>query len=121
MGFCYGGGKALRYTVERRPTAATVVCYGKPVTDVQQLSKLQAPVCGIFGRQDVQIPVPVVEEFQNALDSAKVESNVRIYDGVGHAFWKDMQQIQRGEQPQTQAYAQCSDFLRKFFEFKVST
>lgn len=116
MGFCYGGGKALRYTIDQRPTAATVVVYGMPVTDVDQLQRLQAPVCGIFGRNDLQFSMTLLEDFQQALRQAKVEgSDVRIYDGVGHAFWKDMAQIQRGDEPQTQAYKQCTDFLHKFF------
>eukprot|EP00966_Prymnesium_polylepis_P299858 6929484-Prymnesium_polylepis.1 len=44
MGFCYGGGKAIRYTTEVRPSAATVIYYGSPVSDVAALSKLKAPV-----------------------------------------------------------------------------
>ena len=40
MGFCLGGGKAIRYTTERRPEAATVIFYGSPLTDVNGLRKL---------------------------------------------------------------------------------
>ena len=29
MGYCFGGGKAIRYTTARQPSAATVVCYGE--------------------------------------------------------------------------------------------
>ena len=41
---------------------------------------------------------------------------VHVYDGVGHAFWKDMEQIERGQQPQTDAYEQCVSFLREYFD-----
>ncbi len=44
LGFCYGGGKALRYTTQARPSAATVVYYGRPLTDPSELAPLQAPV-----------------------------------------------------------------------------
>ncbi len=115
MGFCYGGGKAIRYTIERRPDAATVVCYGSPVTNLDDLKRLRAPVCGIFGRDDVQFPVPLLNEFRTALDEANVIHDIRVYDGVGHAFWSDMKQIERGDEPQISAYRQCTDFLRQFF------
>lgn len=115
MGFCYGGGKALRYAVQRRPNAATVVFYGSPVTDTEELKRLQAPVCGVFGKDDVQFPMPLLEQFQQALNLAQVENDIQIYSGVGHAFWKDMEQIERGDEPQLSAYRQCTSFLRRFF------
>ena len=54
-------------------------------------------------------------KFQIALDQANIVNDVRVYDGVGHAFWKDMEQIERGKQPQTDAYEQCISFLREYF------
>ena len=114
-GFCYGGGKAIRYTTQRKPDAATVVFYGSPVTDVQQLQQLQAPVCGIFGSEDAQFSSSLLDNFQRSLDDAGVVNDVRVYDGVGHAFWKDANQIIRGDQPQADAYKQCTIFLKDFF------
>ncbi|CAJ1959283.1 unnamed protein product [Cylindrotheca closterium] len=116
LGFCYGGGKAIRYTTQRRRDAATVVFYGMLVTDTQELQNLEAPVCGIYGRNDVQFPIPLLEEFQNALTKAQVEKDVKIYEGVGHAFWKNMEGVRHGNQPQQQALQQCTTFLRKFFD-----
>ena len=115
MGFCYGGGKAIRYTTQVRPDAATVICYGSPIVDSAILSNLKAPVCGIFGELDMQFPVSQIEEFQNALSTANVGFDVRVYDDVGHAFWKDMEQISEGEQPQTDAYKQVTSFLSMYF------
>ena len=115
MGFCYGGGKAIRYTTQCKQDAATVVFYGSPVTDVNELKKLKAPVCGVYGSNDAQFPKPLLDKFQLALDEANIVNGVRVYDGVGHAFWKDMEQIERGQQPQTDAYEQCISFLREYF------
>ena len=115
MGFCLGGGKAIRYTTVRRPEAATVIFYGSPLTDVNRLRKLKGPVCGIFGSKDAQFPAALLHQFKTSLNEAGVESDVQIYDGVGHAFWTEMEQVRRGEQPQTDAYEQCTSFLRKFF------
>lgn len=116
MGFCYGGGKAIRYTSTCRPDAATVVFYGSPVTDVDELKRLKAPVCGVYGSQDAQFPKTLLDKFQSALNKAGVENDVRVYDGVGHAFWSDMEQIERGDRPQEEAYGQCISFLRRFFD-----
>ena len=113
MGFCYGGGKAIRYTCERKNEAATIVCYGSPLSDVQQLKKLRKPVCGVFGSLDVQFPPPVLEKFRSALQQANVDSNIQVYDGVGHAFWSDMDQIREEKQPQLDAYRQITAFIKK--------
>ena len=115
VGFCYGGGKAIRYTTQRKRDAATVVFYGSPVTDVNELQRLNAPVCGVFGSKDAQFPSSLLDNFQSSLDDAGVENDIRVYDGVGHAFWKDVDQIERGCQPQLDAYNQCTTFLREFF------
>jgi carboxymethylenebutenolidase len=121
MGFCYGGGKAIRYTTQCRPTATTVVCYGSPVTDVESLARLEKPVCGIFGRDDMQFPMSLVEQFDAALEEAGVEnSDVTVYDGVGHAFWSDMDEIKQKEQPQYDAYQRVVDFLKRNFDKPAS-
>lgn len=91
MGFCYGGGKAIRYTTERRPNAATVICYGTPLLDIEALARLEKPVCGIFGAKDIQFPMKLLNQFRQALMDANVEQDIRVYDGVGHAFWSDME------------------------------
>jgi len=113
MGFCYGGGKAIRYTTQRQPHAATVVCYGSPLTDVEELSKLQKPVCGVFGRNDAQFSTSLLTTFQESLTEANVEQDIKIYEGVGHAFWADMDQVRSGAQPQADAYSQVTGFLER--------
>ena len=116
MGFCYGGGKAIQFTTQCRRNAATVIFYGKPVTDVKELAKLNGPVCGIYGRDDIQFPMPLIDEFQSALNNAGVTTSIEVYHDVGHAFWKDMEQIHNQEQPQTTAYEQCTGFLKDYFD-----
>ena len=54
----------------------------------------------------------------NLYIQAGVEHTVVSYDGVGHAFWKDMGQIARQEAPQAEAYELATGFLRVFFEAK---
>ena len=78
MGFCYGGGKAIRYTTQCRQDAATVIFYGSPVTDVDELKRLKAPVCGIYGKNDAQFSKALLDNFQSALNEANVKNDVHI-------------------------------------------
>ena len=113
MGFCYGGGKAIRYTTQRQPDAATVICYGSPLADANELQRLTKPVCGVYGADDFQFPKAQLDAFHIALkETGNADHELRIYDGVGHAFWKDMKQIERQEQPQYDAYQQIVGFLK---------
>ena len=54
--------------------------------------RAQAPVLGVFGVDDVQIPPELVRRFQEALETSRIEHEVISYHGVGHAFWRDMAQ-----------------------------
>jgi carboxymethylenebutenolidase len=96
MGFCYGGGAALRYSLSDPRLAGTGVFYGTLVTDADRLAALPGSVLGIFGADDVSIPVAEAEAFEEALATAGVPHDVRIYEGVGHAFVGGMDEIRAG-------------------------
>lgn len=96
MGFCYGGGKALQYSLRNRDLAATGIFYGSLESDPAVLAQLPGPVLGIFGAED-QAPSPeMVAAFEAGLTAAGVEHEITIYEGVGHAFVTDMAAIQQG-------------------------
>jgi carboxymethylenebutenolidase len=89
IGFCYGGGVALRHAVQNPQIAATVNLYGDTIDNPQEFGALLEsgkPLLGIFGEDDQQIPVSEVEAFDAALDEAGIPNEVTIYPGVGHAF-----------------------------------
>ena len=89
MGFCYGGGVALRHAVNNPAIAATVNLYGATIDDPAAFGALLTtggPVLGIFGEVDQQIPIREVERFEAALEQAGINHVVTIYPGVGHAF-----------------------------------
>jgi carboxymethylenebutenolidase len=112
MGFCYGGGKALQYSLHTDRVAATGVFYGSLVTDPDVLSRLPGPLLGIFGAEDRSIPVAEVEAFEAALDKASVHNQITIYDGVGHAFVSDVDTIEAGGAPGA-AWAEFLAFLQE--------
>jgi len=96
MGFCYGGGKALQYSLHSDQVAATGIFYGSLVTDPAALRALPGPVLGIFGGADQSIPVEEVQAFEQALDSLDIPNQISIYPGEGHAFVQSIEEIRQG-------------------------
>lgn len=96
MGFCYGGGKSLQFSLRNPEIAGTGIFYGALESDPALLRRLPGPVLGIFGEED-QAPSPdQVQRFQTGLDAAGIPNQVTIYPGVGHAFVTDIDSIRAG-------------------------
>lgn len=86
VGWCFGGGQSLNLALNNSDMDATVIYYGSLVTDTETLSSIQWPVLGIFAELDKGIPVETVTEFESALNKLNIDNQIRIYDGVDHAF-----------------------------------
>ena len=88
LGWCFGGGQSLQLALSSQdhPLAATIVYYGRLLTDNASLAKIKWPVLGIFGDQDKSISVDSVKAFEMALNSNGIPNEIYIYKGVGHAF-----------------------------------
>lgn len=87
IGWCFGGAWSLQTALAHPDKIdATVIYYGRLVTDTEQLKSLQMPVLGIFGEEDEGIPAEQAKEFETALNNAGVENSIHIYEGAGHAF-----------------------------------
>ncbi len=112
MGFCYGGGKALEYSLHNDRVAATGIFYGTLITDPAQLQTLPGPVLGVFGETDQSIPVAEVQTFQQALNTAGITNQITIYPGQGHAFIESIEGIRAGG-AQGEAWQEFLNFLDK--------
>ena len=110
MGFCYGGGTSLRYSLGNGTFAATVLFYGTPIADVERLRALRGPVLGIFGGADSSIPLAEVDGLRAALAAAGVEHTISVYPGQPHAFVTDIEAIRAGG-PQQEAWNELLAFL----------
>lgn len=87
IGWCFGGGWSLQAALALpEQIDATVIYYGRLVTDASELEKLGMPVLGIFGSEDQGIPPEEVHAFEEALNSAGVNNSIYIYEGANHAF-----------------------------------
>ena len=87
IGWCFGGGWSLQTGLLLPGRVdATVIYYGRLVTDAEQLQRLESPILGIFGALDRGIPVASVREFETALRSAGKPAEIHVYEDADHAF-----------------------------------
>lgn len=86
IGWCMGGGYSLALAAVEPRLAACVMNYGRLVTDPNTIEKLRTPILGNFGADDRGIPPADVKAFDAALKKAGKSSDMKIYDGAGHAF-----------------------------------
>ncbi|MCA9681394.1 MAG: dienelactone hydrolase family protein, partial [Myxococcales bacterium] len=87
IGWCFGGGWSLAAALANpQEVDAAVIYYGHLVTDREELSRLRAPVLGIFGELDNGIPVATVREFESVLAELGKEASIHVYPGADHAF-----------------------------------
>jgi carboxymethylenebutenolidase len=86
IGWCMGGGWALKLTMKEPRLAAAVINYGQLATDPAAIANIRPPLLGNFGANDRGIPPADVKVFENALKQTGHDVDIKIYDGAGHAF-----------------------------------
>jgi carboxymethylenebutenolidase len=86
VGWCFGGGWALRLAVHQPRLAACAVNYGELPTNPEQIQAIRCPVLGNFGALDPGITPAKVRAFEAAMKQAGKSINAKIYPGASHAF-----------------------------------
>lgn len=86
IGWCMGGGWSIKLAVDQPKLAACIVNYGSLPTDPGNIGKIKAPVEGNFGVEDRGIPAESVRAFEAAMKAAGKTTDIKIYDGAGHAY-----------------------------------
>ncbi|HUO26754.1 MAG TPA: dienelactone hydrolase family protein [Candidatus Aquilonibacter sp.] len=86
IGWCMGGGYSLDVALQEPTLAADVINYGHLATDTDALSKINAPILGLFGAQDRGITPDDVHKFEATMKQLGKKIDVHIYDDAGHAF-----------------------------------
>ncbi len=83
IGFCWGGGLAIR-AAQVSNIAAAVSFYGTRLADYLS-DPLKAPVQGHWGTEDGHAPAEMLAE----LKAYYPDVEIHTYDGAGHAFAND--------------------------------
>lgn len=87
LGWCFGGRQSVELATSGEQLDATIVYYGGGMaTSTEQLAPINWPVLGVFGDQDQSIPVAMVNDFEQSLNTLNIENEIYMYEGVGHAF-----------------------------------
>ena len=99
-GFCWGGRVVWLYAAHSRELDAGVAFYGRLISDktelqplsvIEQVSQLKAPVLGQYGALDKGIPVADVEKMRAALKIAgkSPPDAITVHPGADHGFMAD--------------------------------
>ena len=96
MGFCFGGGAALRYATIDERIAAVADFYGALIFEPERLARIRGPLLAVFGDQDPQFPADDIAAFDRALTEAGVDHDIEVFAGEGHAFVAGIEAIQAG-------------------------
>ena len=86
VGWCFGGGWSLQAALMGgKQTAACVMYYGMPETDIEKLKTINGPVLGIFAEKDAWITPAKVKDFETVMKKASKKLTVKMYN-ADHAF-----------------------------------
>jgi carboxymethylenebutenolidase len=97
-GFCWGGRIVWLYAAHNPRLKAAVAWYGRLTGDLDTLhpkqplylvKSLKAPVLGLYGADDKNIPLEIVKLMQADLKAAKSRSEIVIYPAAPHGFNAD--------------------------------
>ena len=113
IGWCMGGGYALDFTVAEPRLAASVINYGHLMVDPKTIASIKPPILGNFGANDMGIPPADVKAFDAALKKAGKSSDIKIYEGAGHAFMNPNNTAGYVKAAADDAWARIDSFLGK--------
>jgi carboxymethylenebutenolidase len=86
VGFCYGGGMALRCATETGAVDCAVGFYGRITVD--EVPKLKIPIMMQYAGDDKNINAGIAD-FRTALEANNVQYSMNMYPGTGHGFHND--------------------------------
>lgn len=111
IGWCMGGGYSLAAALNIDQLAASVICYGRLITEEDEIQKIACPVLGIFGAADRGIPEASVKVFERS--AQKLDKNVRttIYPAAGHGFMNPNNKTGYDEKATEDAWQRIYAFL----------
>jgi len=112
IGWCMGGSWSLKLAVDQPKLAACVVNYGWLPSEPALVAKIKAPIQGNFGADDQGIPPKDVKAFEATMKADGKFTDIKIYDGAGHAF----QNPNNKEGYRPEATADANQRITAFFQ-----
>jgi len=114
VGFCYGGGLALRAAVETVGVDCAVAFYGKQLS-AEDTRKLKVPVMLHYAGTDERINAGI-NDFRAALDAVGVPYSLNMYPGTQHGFHNDSSEARYNEAAAKLAWHRTLDFFETYLK-----
>jgi len=124
-GFCRGGMYTLLYAARSPELKAAVPWYGqlRPALTpgvrtegpLDVAARIGAPVLGLYGAEDLGIPVADVRELESKMKAAGRTSEFVIYPGAPHAFFADYRPSYRAEAAKD-AWGRCIAWFNRYLK-----
>jgi carboxymethylenebutenolidase len=114
VGFCYGGGMALRAAVEVQGVGAAVCFYGRQLS-ADETRKLRVPVLLNYAGSDERVNAGIAD-FRAALDSVGVPYSLNMYPGTQHGFHNDASAARYNEPAAKLAWQRTIDFFDTYLK-----
>ena len=124
-GFCRGGMYTLIYSAHNRELRASVAWYGqlspekKPgirtVGPLDIAAQIAPPVLGLYGEDDLGIPVADVRKMEANLKAAHKTTEFVLYPGAPHAFFADYRPSYRSDAAKD-AWSRCLAWFNKYLK-----
>jgi carboxymethylenebutenolidase len=122
-GFCRGGMYTLLFAAHNHDVKAAVAWYGqlRPSKSVgirtagplDVAAQIDAPVLGLYGEEDLGIPVADVREMEAAMKAAGKKAEFALYPGAPHAFFADYRPSYRIEAAKD-AWRRCVAWFNRY-------
>ena len=106
-GFCWGGRQVWLYAAHNPNLKAAVAWYGPlqipksdhtPINPGDEVAKMNAPVLGLYGGADPNIPESQVDAMRAAIKTAGKSSEIVVYPNTPHGFNADYRPSYRPDQ-----------------------
>lgn len=114
-GFCMGGTYSLLLACHNSQIKATAPFYGDVPSDAE-LENLSVPVLFIGAENDPWITQDKMNHLADALKKYHKEGTVKIYPGVGHAFFNNTRPEAYNENAAKDAWAAVNAFLAQHLQ-----
>lgn len=114
LGFGYGGGVALRSTVENLGVDAAVAFYGKQLS-AEETKHLHVPVLLQYASDDERIDAGI-PDFKAALEANHVTYQMFTYPGTQYGFHNDSMAARYNEEAARLAWQRTLDFFATYLK-----
>jgi carboxymethylenebutenolidase len=113
IGFCWGGSTSFAYAAAQPALEAAVVYYGTAPADETALSRLKAPVLGLYGEQDARVGATIAPT-RAAMEKLGKSYETHVFDGAGHGFLRAQSGQDGANRRATErAWPRTIEFLRE--------